>query len=666
MNLKTFEELKLSGNLPSPAGVGMKILQLTRTEEYSAEEMGEAIMADSSLTGRILKLANSASNSGAEPATTVSGAIMRLGGRTVRDLALAFSLVSERSAGTCKGFEYDRYWSKSLARAVSAQVMTRVLGVGKPEEAYICGLLGEVGRLALASVYTEKYAVILTDVELCKNLPELLAREEAEFNITHAQVAACMLADWGLPEAFAEAVESFCGSKELAQAGDEINSRAMVLRFADVVGRACVADRTVRNMEWVEIGDGLELLRNHLGLDQEAFTRFCDTCVAEWQAWGESLDVATHTELKFSSIFTRITQARGAVERGEDDTPEAVAVVAKATAAPGGESKPGEGFKVLAVDDDPVSLKLLCKHLSNEGYEVVTARGGKEGLKQALSETPDILIADWEMPDMDGIELCMALRRTDAGRHMYFLLLTGTESEELVVEAFTAGADDFITKPFIPRLLSARIKGGIRLARLQRKIESDKQTMMKQVAELGVLTRKLRAASLTDALTELPNRRYCMKRIESEWASIRRTGRPLSVVMIDIDNFKCVNDEHGHDVGDIVLKETARIMQASIRASDEVCRLDGEEFLIICKNTDESECQVVAERVRAAMEANVVMHPGFERSVTVSLGIASSHGGYESVDALLKAADEAVYLAKDSGRNQFRLASELVAKKTSA
>ena len=145
---KTFEELKLSGNLPSPAGVGMKILQITRTENYSAGELGQAIMADSALTGRILKLANNASNSGFEPATTVSCAIMRLGSSTVRDLALAFSLISERSAGTCRGFDYEAYWSRSLARAVCAQLMTRALGTGKPEEAYICGLLGEVGRLA--------------------------------------------------------------------------------------------------------------------------------------------------------------------------------------------------------------------------------------------------------------------------------------------------------------------------------------------------------------------------------------------------------------------------------------------------------------------------------------------------------------------------------------
>lgn len=659
MNLKTFEELKLSGNLPTPAGVGMKILQITRTEDYSAEEMGEAIMADSSLTGRILKLANNASNSGLEPATTVSGAIMRLGGRTVRDLALAFSLVSERSAGTCKGFEYEQYWTRSLARAVAAQVISRVLGFGKPEEAYICGLMGEIGKLALASVYAQKYAEIIAS-GITTDLPALLEREDHDFNINHGQVGACMLADWGLPESFSEAVEGFCRSEDLADPEEGIGHLAMVLRFAHLVGEACVATGETRNKDWARIGDGLEVLRQHMGMEQDAFCRFCDTCVSEWQAWGESLEIATHDELRFSHVFDRIAAARAAIERGEEDEPVPVLAVPEMDPA----EVPPESFQILAVDDDPVSLRLLVKHLRNEGYVVDTARGGKEGLKAALSSPPDIVIADWEMPDMDGIELCGALRRTDAGRNMYFLLLTGTESEELVVHAFDRGADDFVTKPFIPRLLAARIKGGVRLARLQRKIEFDKQTMMKQVAELGVLTRKLRAASLTDVLTELPNRRYAMKRLDSEWSSVRRTGRPLSVVMLDIDKFKCVNDEHGHDVGDLVLKETAQVLQSAIRSSDEVCRLGGEEFLIIAKNTDGESCTIVAERVRAAMEAHVVTHPCFDRPVTVSLGISCSEEGYDSVDGLLKAADEAVYMAKESGRNQYRRATELQMKKS--
>lgn len=659
MNLKSFEELKLSGNLPSPAGVGMRILQLTRTEDYSAEEMGVAIMADSALTGRILKLANSASNTGAEPATTVSGAIMRLGGRTVRDLALAFSLVSDRSAGTCRGFDYEGYWTVGLARAVSAQVISRVTSVAKPEEAYICGLLGEIGRLALASVYARQYSKILGT---SADVAEHLAVEEAEFNITHAQVGFCMTNDWGLPETFSEAIEQFCGARRI-EADEEITSLASILRHADVVSRLLTQDEDAQPSTWRKLGEDLEVVREHLGHSPEAFSHFIDACISEWQAWGNSLDIDTPEDLKYRHLAKQIEDAEHAV----DDPAVALSQTNAVNMAPMIQEPIGDmKFKVLAVDDDPVSLKILSSHLTKEGYEVITCRGGKSALRLALSETPDIVIADWQMPDMDGIELCRELRKTDAGRGMFFLLLTGIQDEDLIVEAFDGGADDFVTKPFIPRLLTARIKGGVRLAELRRKIEDDKQTMMKQVAELGVLTRKLRAASLTDVLTELPNRRFCMKRLDSEWASTERTKRALSVVMLDIDKFKLVNDTHGHDAGDEVLKHAARMLQEHTRASDVVCRLGGEEFLIIAKNTDEEECKVVAERVRVAMESNSIHHEGVDHCVTVSLGIASTNMGYESVHELLKAADEAVYEAKDGGRNQYRMACHKGSKKKTA
>ena len=148
-----FEELKSSGTLPSPAGVGIKILEITRTDEFSADDMGQAIMSDSSLTGRILELANSADRAGQEPITTVSAAIMRLGATTVRNLALAFSVISERDDGACKAFNYPLYWSGSLARAVAAKSLSVHVGGVSSEEAYVAGLLAEVGVLALATVH---------------------------------------------------------------------------------------------------------------------------------------------------------------------------------------------------------------------------------------------------------------------------------------------------------------------------------------------------------------------------------------------------------------------------------------------------------------------------------------------------------------------------------
>jgi two-component system cell cycle response regulator len=314
-----------------------------------------------------------------------------------------------------------------------------------------------------------------------------------------------------------------------------------------------------------------------------------------------------------------------------------------------------ERFNVLAVDDDPVSLRLLVKQLRINGYQIEMARGGKEGLRAALRSAPDVLVVDHEMPDMDGLEVVRSLRRTEVGSTMYILLLTGNQSEDLLVQAFDAGVDDFVTKPFIPRVMNARIKGGIRVARLQRKTEADRQTIVRQIAELGRLTRKLRAASLTDALTELPNRRYALKRLETDWATAQRSSRPVCVIMLDIDHFKSVNDTYGHDMGDLVLKETARALKQALREEDEVCRLGGEEFLVICRNTGTEDACRVAGRLREAVESNRIPHSVFERGhVTVSLGVAGSELGLTSIEDLLKAADEAVYAAKRGGRNQVR------------
>jgi diguanylate cyclase (GGDEF)-like protein len=259
------------------------------------------------------------------------------------------------------------------------------------------------------------------------------------------------------------------------------------------------------------------------------------------------------------------------------------------------------------------------------------------------------------MPEMDGLELCKALRRIEHGRNMYFLLFSGRDEEKRIVEAFDCGVDDFVQKPFNERLLIARLKGGQRIVRLQEQVEDHKKRVRTQAAELGMMNRKLRAVALTDVLTQLPNRRYAMKRLEQQWAVAVRGDRALSVIMLDIDHFKRVNDEHGHDVGDIVLKETARAMKSATRDEEEPCRLGGEEFLVICGNTSKSQAAAAAERMRAALESNMIRDGGFNRAVTVSLGVAELSPSMDGIDALLKAADLAVYEAKESGRNCVRI-----------
>jgi diguanylate cyclase (GGDEF)-like protein len=660
MAQKSFEDLLLTGKLPSPAGVGMKILQLTRNDDFSAEAMGEAIRTDSALTGRILKLANSAALSGTQPVTTVNDAIMRLGSRSVRDLALAFSLVSERRKGACQAYDFDRYWTKSLARAVCSKALSRTARCGSPQEAYICGLLGEVGRLALASVYPEQYSELIAR-GLMEDSSELRKAEEEIFGIDHSSLAGFLIGEWGLPESLVQAVRDYSRKPEDAHGLSDLTS---VLHHAEFLATLFVAGRNTPPEWWRSKSDGLEHLKRLVDLGEEEFEKFFDGCVHEWVSWGSEMQIQVQQEVRYKRTSELVHG--GLVPPGESPVHTVRPSVRPVLTDIARGSSTDDRIHILAVDDEPLQRRLLSKYLAQDGYAVTVAENGREALRLALEKNPDIVIADYMMPEMDGLELCRLLRKTEAGSRMFFLLLTGRTEPEMLIEAFDAGCDDFVTKPFAPRLLTARIKGGVRVIRLQRKVDGDRVTMERQMAELGVLTRKLRTAALTDALTGLSNRRYAMKRLETEWSSSQRTGRPLTLIMGDIDQFKRVNDDHGHDVGDVVLVETAKVLQGNLREMDEVCRLGGEEFLVICRNTDGEEGGLVAERLRKAVEGHTVVGHGFDRNVTLSLGVACSRDHGEDVMALLKAADEAVYEAKRGGRNRTFFAPPPAEQKKSA
>jgi diguanylate cyclase (GGDEF)-like protein len=203
------------------------------------------------------------------------------------------------------------------------------------------------------------------------------------------------------------------------------------------------------------------------------------------------------------------------------------------------------------------------------------------------------------------------------------------------------------------KLLLARMKAAERIVSLQRQVERDRETMRAQATQVARLSRHFRHASLTDQLTELPNRRYAMELLQKQWAGAERSGQPMAVVLIDIDFFKKVNDTHGHDVGDVVLKETAKTMRSRVRENEHLCRIGGEEFLVICQDgTTAQHARICAERIRLTVEATVIQHHVFQKSVTLSMGVAERTADMKDPSELLKAADEAVYRAKQGGRNQ--------------
>ncbi len=633
-----FVELKLSGKLPSPSGVGMEILRVTVGDDCSSDEIARTIQIDPALTGRILKLANAAQRASVEGVTTVSEATVRLGLSTVRNVALGFTLIGGNRQGTCQAFDYDTFWSASVLRAVTSQHLAQMLGGCVPAEAFLCGLLAEIGRLAFASVHPQRYDQVLASTT--DGLPEeLAAAERAAFHIGQGEVAAEMMAEWGLPPLFQAAIaecEAF-DETDSCQSGEPLYRMQLLLFAASGLARAALTREASPARLWEQRVHELERGRILLGLDEAGFASLYDKLIVDWKQWCHSLGVATPGAVPLDRMpaLARRTDAAEAEEpRPARTVPSDLQL---------------DELRLLVVVDDPRTLAIATESAAGGNWAIRSCRPHEDAQRQILDWSPHVVMA---AEHSHGIELCAVLRRCEHGQQSHFFLMTRGEDIDELVRALEAGVDEHVWLPLHPRLLRARLRSTERVMRLRMSLALERDTVRQQVAELGVLTRRLRAASLTDTLTEMPNRRFMMKRLEQDWDASSRSGKPLSVISIDIDHFKLVNDTYGHDVGDAVLREVARVLRRSARKGEQPARMGGEEFMIALRDADESNSRLAAERIRAAVHAEHIEVGGFSSNVTVSIGVATRNAGLANLDALLKAADQALYRAKDAGRNR--------------
>lgn len=297
---------------------------------------------------------------------------------------------------------------------------------------------------------------------------------------------------------------------------------------------------------------------------------------------------------------------------------------------------------ILLAEDDPVTRMLITRFLKKAGYEVESVADGYEALDKMTTRYFPILVTDWEMPKMDGIALCKAVRSMQLDGYVYALLLTARDTKEHIIAGLDAGADDYLVKPVHEAELIARLSAGRRILALE--------------YSLRVANQRNRILSITDALTGAYNRRYLMEQLPREVERCRRYQYPLSVLMCDIDHFKQINDEHGHAAGDEILEQFASRAQRSIRSnSDWVARYGGEEFLIVLPETAHESGMHVAEKIRNIVAATPFVTRTGDTPVTVSVGVASTgpHGPDISlrVEAMIKVADECLYISKKEGRN---------------
>ena len=299
---------------------------------------------------------------------------------------------------------------------------------------------------------------------------------------------------------------------------------------------------------------------------------------------------------------------------------------------------------------------MLERHLVTAGYEVLTAANGAEALDILRQEGISLVITDWTMPRMDGIELCRALRWSESFGFVYVIILTAHTDKERLVEAFDAGADDFLIKPCDRQELLARLRAGARIIALEADLAERTRAVHKVNAEMAIVNQKLERMATTDELTGLINRREALARLDEQWSLARRYRLPYACIMLDIDHFKRFNDAHGHAVGDLVLRETAAVLRSNARETDVVCRIGGEEFLVLCPNVYATAAAFCAERLRVSVESHAVDCRGERLRVTISLGVAEQDAAMTCPDDLISAADNALYAAKNAGRNRVEVA----------
>jgi putative two-component system response regulator len=356
-----------------------------------------------------------------------------------------------------------------------------------------------------------------------------------------------------------------------------------------------------------------------------------------------------------------IRAERGVIEikeRLNDDSEPAQAKPTIAQLPAPGEIGPNP-CKILVVEDDVNLREKLVQVLSATGEPVVAACDGAEAMRLVAQHAPRVIVSDWVMPQMDGVEFCRALRAEPRPEAPHFIMLTAHSEKSRLLEAYQAGVDDFVSKPFDFEELLARVRVGIRGAKLRDDLVRRADGSHALNAQLATLNSRLEKLSITDELTGLFNRRHAMFRVEDQWAWCARHGKPLCVAMIDIDHFKLINDSHGHDAGDAVLRRVASLLRDQTRGTDAVCRIGGEEFLIIFPSQTVQEIGVCADRCRAAVDGHEFLVHGTCIRATISIGLAARLPYMTGFTDLLQAADQALYAAKRAGRNVVRIAQTI-------
>lgn len=324
--------------------------------------------------------------------------------------------------------------------------------------------------------------------------------------------------------------------------------------------------------------------------------------------------------------------------------------------------------KILAIDDTPANLMALGVLMANE-IDLRVANSGADGLALAAQIQPDLILLDVMMPDMDGYETCRRLKADPQLRHVPVIFLTALANEDAECEGLGLGAADYITKPIKLSVARHRICNLLERENLRREVTTQRDALQCMVGDLEKASTQLHQLAFFDPLTQLPNRRLMRDRLQIAFAASKRSGHHAALMFLDLDNFKPLNDVHGHAAGDVLLQEAANRLTSCVRQTDTVARFGGDEFVVVLGDLHlqyHTACTLalgIAEKIKNSLSAPYQLSVPNEQSgpalvnhaCTASIGVAVFKAAAITENDALKFADAAMYQAKEAGRNQIFL-----------
>lgn len=609
--------------LPTPDGVALAIMEAWEDERTTVQQLARLVQTDPALSGRVLKLANSAA-SGRRPVASVPEAIVRVGMQTVGQLAVAFSLIGKQSVTDCPAFDHQQYWARCLLMAVLSRGLADATRLAPPEDLFACGLLCRIGVLGLVSVYPEAYSEILS-----AHPTDLAASEKETFGVDHNELSEAMMLDFFVPRALAEPA---CHHEAPEHTGFDRDSRpqkiAILLHLAYRLSEAAIRE----DGKIAEDAAVIDSICARLALPEGRMQTIFDDALAEWREWSELLQLPADKAPAFKDLD---------FERDDELITESVL------------SAPSIAALAAAIVTGPALSGQLAAALGELGISAEHCDKPSAAMHLAMDRRANVFFVSHEHR-----QFIQMLRSAKAGDASHVLYVLAQADPDLEAEAYAAGADDVITADITAARLNARLRPALRLLKRHERWRSDRKELRRIAKELALSHRQQQVLALTDQLTELPNRRAAMDALDRAWCRSSRTQSPCSLLIMDIDHFKTINDRYGHAVGDQVLRAMAGVLKDAIRRDETIARIGGEEFMLISTTVALRDAVVAGERLRRQVESAKIDAAGETVRMTVSVGIAAREAQMVHAEDLMLAADNALYAAKTAGRNRIALFSD--------